>query len=338
MDLIPSARVQQRMKSVFLLYLFVARTLGDCPKPELKENIVFTLETLLMNEFLDDSEITLTCANGYFQHSGSATMKCTDGAWSEPDLICKKKDCGPPPPQPHMSFTTSQGTLFGALAVVICEKGYSIKGVAYKHCYNAGWSGKSTKCEILECDKPKDILNGNNSWISDGYPRYGEHIVYKCHEGFSLTGKDHIICSEEGEYDTAPPQCLGVTKEDAFTTNNVRPTPTPTSTTTHSTKESSTSSGARDSPHTASATPTAPLSAPGGSIVTDAENTTLSSTIPRHSQENQKNDIVETTKDAGYTPVIVSVVCVTLVACIAVLFIHKMLNKRKGSNGTAPIC
>lgn len=36
----------------------------------------------------------------------------------------------------------------------------------------------------------------------------------------------------------------------------------------------------------------------------------------------------------GYMPVIISVVCVLLVVCIAVLFIHKLLLKRKGSYDT----
>ncbi|TNN35908.1 hypothetical protein EYF80_053928 [Liparis tanakae] len=43
---------------------------------------------------------------------------------------------------------------------------------------------------------------------------------------------------------------------------------------------------------------------------------------------------VDTSKDIGYTPVIVSVICVTLVVCIVALFIHKFLQKRKGSYDT----
>lgn len=34
-----------------------------------------------------------------------------------------EKDCRQPPPKPHMKFDTSEGTLFGALVKVSCEKG-----------------------------------------------------------------------------------------------------------------------------------------------------------------------------------------------------------------------
>ncbi|KAK7916721.1 hypothetical protein WMY93_012482 [Mugilogobius chulae] len=342
MDMLPSSVcAEQRIKSLFLFYLFIARAFGTCPKPQLTENIVLTNEALLINEYVDNVEITLKCANGYVQDSGSAKMKCTDGAWNDPDLTCKKKDCGPPPPRPHMTYVTSEGTLFGDVATVICEKGYSVKGQAFKQCYNAGWTGKSTSCEITTCDLPEAISNGKNSWTSADRPEYGIEIFYFCVNGYAMTGKNVITCTEEGEYDSAPPQCLGVTKPDVFTTKIVT---TSTSTTTPPTQETSasttsaagtTSSGPRDKTHTSSASSTVSLSARGGDILTDAENTTTTktSTMPYYSQEDQ-TDIVDTKKDVGYTPVIISVVCVTLVACIAILFIHKLLNKRKGSYDT----
>ncbi|XP_072308315.1 complement factor H isoform X4 [Eucyclogobius newberryi] len=281
MDLSPSAPAKLRIKYLCLLYLFVARTHGDCPRPQSKDRIVLTDESLLTNEYPDNIEITLTCANGYFQASGSGTMKCTDGKWGAPDLTCKKKDCGAPPPQPFMTYDLSQGTLFGAVAVVSCARGYMLNGLRHKTCYNAGWTGRTTKCEIVTCAMPEAISNGRNSWnSSDNDPKYGESILYKCDEGYTMTGKDMIQCTEEGEYDPAPPQCLG---ED---------------------------------------------------ILRGADNTTTTIISTNYSQGDQNNDIIDTKKDVGYEPVIISVVCVTLVACIAVFFLHKYLNKRKGSYDT----
>ncbi|XP_072308313.1 complement factor H isoform X2 [Eucyclogobius newberryi] len=336
MDLSPSAPAKLRIKYLCLLYLFVARTHGDCPRPQSKDRIVLTDESLLTNEYPDNIEITLTCANGYFQASGSGTMKCTDGKWGAPDLTCKKKDCGAPPPQPFMTYDLSQGTLFGAVAVVSCARGYMLNGLRHKTCYNAGWTGRTTKCEIVTCAMPEAISNGRNSWnSSDNDPKYGESILYKCDEGYTMTGKDMIQCTEEGEYDPAPPQCLGLTKADVFTP--------PTSTTTSPAQETSstgtTSSGPRDNTHTSSATSTVSLFARGEDILRGADNTTTTIISTNYSQGDQNNDIIDTKKDVGYEPVIISVVCVTLVACIAVFFLHKYLNKRKGSpNGTAPIC
>uniref|UniRef100_A0A8C6V514 Sushi domain-containing protein n=1 Tax=Neogobius melanostomus TaxID=47308 RepID=A0A8C6V514_9GOBI len=172
-----------------LVNLFVARTLCGCSKPELPNNIVLTNEALLMNEFPNNIEIPLTCANGFVKDSGSGMMRCTDGVWGDLDLTCKKKDCGIPPPQTHMAFNLSQGTLFGAVAMVSCDKGYFVRGSSYKNCYNNGWTGKSTKCLILTCDMPEKIPNGINSWDSDDPPKYGESVTYLCNEGHTLTGK-----------------------------------------------------------------------------------------------------------------------------------------------------
>ncbi|KAJ0023154.1 hypothetical protein NQD34_003053 [Periophthalmus magnuspinnatus] len=338
MDILPCTRAQHWIKPLFLLYLFVAKTLGDCDKPVLEGNIVLTDEALLMNKYPDNVEISLTCANGYLKDSGSATIKCIDGAWHDPDLTCKKKDCGPPPPRPHMTFDTSMGTLFGAVATIICEKGFSVNGTAYKHCYNTGWTGKYTICEVVTCDIPEEISNGKHLWNSTEYPEYGDYIYYLCDGGYRLTGKEAIMCNENGEFDSTPPQCLSVTKADVFTTKIVT---APTSTTTPPTQETSASttsagttrSGPRDSTHTASVSPTVSLSARGEDKFKDADNTTntIRSTMPHNSQGDQKDDVVDIKKNVGYTPVIISVVCVSLVVCIAVLFIHKLLNKRKGS-------
>ncbi len=64
---------------------------AECPKPERWENIVLTDRALLINEFPDDSQVTVECANGYIRESGSGTATCTGGTWSEPDLICKSE-------------------------------------------------------------------------------------------------------------------------------------------------------------------------------------------------------------------------------------------------------
>ncbi|XP_020774281.2 location of vulva defective 1-like isoform X2 [Boleophthalmus pectinirostris] len=149
------------------------------------------------------------------------------------------------------------------------------------------------------------------------------------------------MCNEEGEFDSAPPQCLGVTKEDVFTTPTSTTTPPTQETSASSTSAGTTSTGPRDSSHTTSASSTVSLFRQGEDILRDADNTptTIKSTMSNYSQGDQNDDIVDTKKDVGYTPVIISVVCVSLAACIAILFIHKLLNKRKGSqNGTAPIC
>uniref|UniRef100_A0A673A611 Sushi domain-containing protein n=1 Tax=Sphaeramia orbicularis TaxID=375764 RepID=A0A673A611_9TELE len=287
MEVFLDTRGLRKMRSVLLMCLCVVRAAADCPKPTGGDNMVLTDASHLINEFPINTEVTLECANGYTIESGSGIITCIDDKWTEPELICKKKDCGDPKPQPHMSFDLNEGTLFSAAAEVTCDKGYETSGSSHIYCYNDGWRGKP-RCEIVTCQKPPEVTNGESTWDSADDPKYGEIVQYVCNEGFTLTGEDSIMCTEHGEYNSDPPQCQG-----------------------------------------------------GGDVLTAEDKATAASvtSMTPSSFQDHRDGIVDTSKDVGYTPVIVSVICVSLVVCIAVLFIHKLLLKRKGSaNGTVPIC
>ncbi|XP_056294397.1 complement factor H isoform X3 [Pseudoliparis swirei] len=191
---------------LLLLQLCVVKAAADCPKPQGGVNIVLTNNALLMNAFPEGVDVTLECANGYVVESGTGSMSCVDNKWTEPDLTCKKKDCGPPRAQPHMSFNISAGTLFGALVKVVCDEGFQVAGSSYKQCYAFGWSGRA-KCGFVTCDKPADVTNGRSSWEFQAKPTYGEIIRYVCNHGYALVGKHSVVCSATGEYDSPPPTC-----------------------------------------------------------------------------------------------------------------------------------
>ncbi|XP_008277593.1 complement decay-accelerating factor isoform X2 [Stegastes partitus] len=309
------------VKPLLLLYLLVVQAAADCPKPQGRENIVLTNEALLMNDFPESSEATLECANGYVRESGSGIITCIDKKWTEPDLTCKKKDCGPPKPQENMSFNTSAGTLFGAVIRVICDKGYRISGSSYKQCFAAGWSGRA-KCNIVTCATPPEVTNGKSSWDTQDHPKYGEIVQYTCDEGYTLTGNDSIVCRETGKYDSQPPECNGVTAEDRITTAS-------------SVQESSTAadSPAASTAFTTSATPSVSPSVRGARDILAAGDTTTSVTSNTSSSLQGKHDEPEES-GVGYKPVIISVIVVLLVVCIVVFFIHKFLLRRKGSYDT----
>ncbi|CAJ1050193.1 complement decay-accelerating factor isoform X7 [Xyrichtys novacula] len=196
----------KRVRTLLVLSLLVLKAAAECPKPEGGENIVLTDDALLKNHYEENSEVTLECGNGYETESGSGVITCIDEKWSEPDLICRKKDCGAPKPQPSMTFDMSGGTLFGALIRVICDKGYQVSGSSFKQCYASGWVGR-TQCEVVTCDKPGEVTNGRNSWDSEEDPEYEAVIQYTCDPGFSLTGNATIRCTETGLYDSEPPEC-----------------------------------------------------------------------------------------------------------------------------------
>ncbi|XP_034388969.1 complement decay-accelerating factor, GPI-anchored isoform X2 [Cyclopterus lumpus] len=334
MDPSPDTCGRRRVALLLFLHLLVPKAAADCPKPQGRVNIVLTNEALLMNDFPEGVDVTLECANGYVIESGSGSMTCVDEKWTEPDLTCKKKDCGTPKPQPNMSFNISAGTLFGAVMKVVCDKGFQVDGSSYKQCYASGWSGRA-KCGIVTCDEPGEVTNGRSSWESQDKPKYGEIIQYVCNEGYALVGGNSAVCSETGEYDSLPPACE---EEEMATPRGSTP---PAQEVTTSTEPSASPTAPRVAGVTTSATPAVSPSVRGGSPFSTAEGkatTTSQTSMASSSLPGEHFGAVDTNKDIGYMPVIVSVICVTLVVCIVALFLHKFLLKRKGSaNGTAPI-
>ncbi|XP_010768619.1 complement component receptor 1-like protein isoform X4 [Notothenia coriiceps] len=197
---------RRTVKVLLLLHLFFAKATADCPKPQTRGDIVLTDNALLMNTFPKGVVVNMECANGFVKDSGSGLITCVDDNWTEPDLTCKKKDCGLPTIQPNMSFNTSAGTLFGAVIKVICDKGFQVSGSSFKQCYSLGWVGKA-KCEIVTCEIPVKLTNGKSPWDSKDEPMYGEIIQYVCEDGYTLIGKNNTKCSETGVYDSPPPTC-----------------------------------------------------------------------------------------------------------------------------------
>ncbi|KAM4588026.1 complement factor H isoform 4-T6 [Odontesthes bonariensis] len=347
MEVSLDTRVQRKLKSLLLIYLFVVSAAGDCPKPEQGEIVILSNESLLLNEFPEGVMVTLECANGYIKESGSGTITCSDEKWTEPDIICRKKDCGVPGSLPHMNFDISNGTLFGAKIKVTCDKGYRITGTSYKQCFASGWYGRA-KCNIVTCKEPPTVTNGRSSWGAQVNPKYEEVVHYTCNDGYNLTGNHTIVCSETGGYSSQPPECIvflfiGVPTEDRITTKMVTSTPA-------SIQETSTSTSAvlfttltAPVSITASTSPTVSPSDPGVRKISTTEDkaattSVISATSP--SFQGKHDDPVNTTNDNGTGPVIISVIVVTLVMCIVVISISKFCLRRKGSsgNGTAPIC
>ncbi|XP_032405236.1 complement decay-accelerating factor, GPI-anchored isoform X4 [Xiphophorus hellerii] len=201
----------RRQRKLLILYLFIGNVAAQCSKPDAGENMVLTEESLLKNDFPEGSEVTLECSNGYEKESGSGIMNCIDNKWTEPDLNCKKKDCGFPKAEPHMEFNTSQGTLFGSVVKVTCEEGYRISGSSYKHCLPKGWFGRAS-CNIVTCSKPTEVENGEHSWSSDNKPEYQQTIHFTCKSGYTMLGNQSIQCTKTGKYDSEPPQCIDYRK------------------------------------------------------------------------------------------------------------------------------
>ncbi|XP_059924479.1 zona pellucida sperm-binding protein 3 receptor isoform X5 [Gadus macrocephalus] len=198
-----------RLLALLWSTVLLSRGAADCPKPPEKEHIVLTNESLLKNAFPKDTEVTFVCTNGYEKHNGSERITCTGTEWTQPDLMCKKKDCGYPQKLPNMILIVNGGTLLGASVKVTCEEGYRVLGSSFKRCFASGWIGRS-RCDLIVCDVPIEVISGQHTWTSAEKPRHGDIIQYSCDPGFTLNGTSHVICQGRGVYNTTPPTCEAV--------------------------------------------------------------------------------------------------------------------------------
>ncbi|KAM8914380.1 complement decay-accelerating factor, GPI-anchored isoform 7-T8 [Spinachia spinachia] len=311
MEVLLGTCARRRVTVLLLLILVVVKAAADCPKPQAGGHTVLTDKSLLLNIFPHGVDVYFECANGYVVESGSGRITCDQNVWTEPDLACKKKDCGSPKAKPNMSFDITAGTLFGAVIKVVCDNGFELSGSSYKQCYAAGWSGVA-RCDIVSCDAPGEVAHGRSSWDSQDSPKYGEVVHYVCNEGHALIGNSSIVCSQSGEYDSPAPACKAMTSPTSKPAQEVSP----------STEASASLTGGRDK--TTSATPTVSPSQRGGSDILTAggkATTTTGTSIPSSSLQ-------------GHVPVIISAIGVSFVVCVLALCLHRFLLQRKGSYDT----
>ncbi|XP_056129305.1 sushi, von Willebrand factor type A, EGF and pentraxin domain-containing protein 1 isoform X2 [Lampris incognitus] len=332
-------RTVQYLLLLLLLCVSTVRAAASCPRPEQKQNAVLTDETLLKNDFPEGIDITFECAHGFTREDGSGSVTCTGGQWTELTLACKKIDCGPPQQQPHTSYGISEnGTVFTASVKVLCDRGYQLSGASYKQCFARGWIGKS-RCKPITCSKPAEVNNGRNTWDNQSTTvAYDEIIEYFCNEGYTLTGNNSIKCSENGRYDSLPPECKGdedITKL-GFAPSTEVSTPAGTSATLASHTAIISTTGITS----AASTSTSPSLGGGRDTYTPGDNiitTRVSSTVSP-GVKGMGEDVNTRQLDPRYKDAVIAVTVITLAAVVLSIVFVK-LQKRKGSgNSVIPIC
>ncbi|XP_070301682.1 complement decay-accelerating factor-like isoform X1 [Salvelinus sp. IW2-2015] len=338
--------------------IFITSGNAECPKPQVEGNVVLTNAALVINVFPEGEEATFECANGYLKEQGSERITCASGKWSTLKLTCKKKDCGAPRKIPHLTYEFGEGTLFGASARAICDKGYQLMGPSYRQCYAIGWSGRP-RCKVVTCDKPPEIMNGTiTEKPGEELPEYGGVIQYSCNEGYTLIGNKSIECNEDGEYNSLPPECKDVndiplkpTATISITTTTVPPTirdvndiplkPTATISITTTTVPP-TIRDVNDIP----LKPTATISITTTTVpptIRDVNDIPLkptatisitTTTVPPTIRVSGRNNGIgehDTNAATGNAAVVISVISTVIVALIIVLFKLYHCYKRKGS-------
>ncbi|KAM7319810.1 hypothetical protein ACRRTK_021493 [Alexandromys fortis] len=173
-----------------------------CPSPPL---IPFSLPASGVLHF--GSAVKYSCVDGFFLR-GDPTILCqADGTWSSPLPECVPVEC-PQPEELLNGIIHVQGLAYLSTTFYTCKPGFELVGNATTLCgENGQWLGGKPVCKPVECPEPKEILNGQFSYISF---QYGQTITYFCDRGFRLEGPKALTCLETGDWDMDAPSCLAI--------------------------------------------------------------------------------------------------------------------------------
>uniref|UniRef100_A0A8C3MRW7 Uncharacterized protein n=1 Tax=Geospiza parvula TaxID=87175 RepID=A0A8C3MRW7_GEOPR len=193
-----------------------ARAEGTCPKPERQQNAELNETFREIQDFPPGTKISFICRPGYVKVPGkSLTWTCGDDLqWSQTSVFCTARECKYPGPLENGYFDPTDLT-FGSKLTFHCNEGYRLLGKGEISCdiKNGGvdWSGALPYCEIIPCEPPPKIANGDS-------------VTYRCldvpkgSDPFFLIGPDTIHCTSDahsnGVWSEPPPECRVVKCED----------------------------------------------------------------------------------------------------------------------------
>uniref|UniRef100_A0A8D2MU17 Sushi domain-containing protein n=1 Tax=Zonotrichia albicollis TaxID=44394 RepID=A0A8D2MU17_ZONAL len=204
-----------------------ARAQGSCPKPERQQNAELDESSRDLQDFPPGTKISFTCRPGYIRVPGkSLTWTCGNNLqWSQTSVFCTARKCKYPGPLENGYFDARDLT-FGSKLTFRCNEGYRLIGKEEISCdiKNGGvdWSGTLPYCEIIPCEPPPQIANGE--YEERGSYVYQSSVTYRCldvpkdSDPFSLIGSDTIYCTSDansnGVWSGPPPECRVVKCED----------------------------------------------------------------------------------------------------------------------------
>ncbi|XP_044157080.1 complement factor H-like isoform X3 [Bufo gargarizans] len=152
-----------------------------------------------------------SCNDGFIL-KGSEISQCYYYGWDPPLPTCQdsgeRVKCPPPPQLMNTHEITLKSVYFsGDKEIIKCKPGFQLYGAQLVICKNGRWTSPPQCVLLQECDDPPSILFGALDSASRK-PAYhsGSVVMYKCNDGFEMTGLNEIICIM-GKW-SSPPTCI----------------------------------------------------------------------------------------------------------------------------------
>ncbi|NWV38865.1 CR1L protein, partial [Grantiella picta] len=193
---------------------------GSCPTPERLQYAELSESSREMQSFPVGSKVSFICRPGYMRIPGkSLTRTCgADLQWSPTDVFCKARSCKHPGDLEN-GYISGTDVTFGSKLTFSCNEGYRLRGSEEITCVvrneDVDWSRNLPYCEIIPCEPPPKIANGN--YMESANYVYQSSVTYRCDsvprgkDPFSLIGTDTIYCMSDGlsngVWSGPPPEC-----------------------------------------------------------------------------------------------------------------------------------
>ncbi|XP_067227680.1 membrane cofactor protein-like isoform X3 [Chanodichthys erythropterus] len=197
--------------ALLLCLMICEHVRAQCAQPSFEpKNVILSGSSLSTQSFPDGSTVTFECIVGHtpVNSRASKSVTCLGNQWTSLELTCTRKSCGSLPDFQNGKYEGT-GVLFGDKMTAVCNKGYMLAGqMKDRWCRDQGWDGRDPVCEVVKCEAPPTIENGQLDEVPRDSYDYSEVVSYKCNRGWSLTGSSTLHCSEDGTFKPDPPKCF----------------------------------------------------------------------------------------------------------------------------------
>ena len=151
--------------------------------------------------------IAMYACNEGFQLDGPVRRMCSeDKTWSGTEPSCVHIECPELRPVTNGNIDVTAHVKAGEDVTYKCEPGYELKGDAVRHCgMNGTWEGPAPYCDVIECDKPADVIS-NGRMISSIFS-YDATIEYTCDPGYESEDAMNRTCQADGNWNNPIPVC-----------------------------------------------------------------------------------------------------------------------------------
>ncbi|NXO50225.1 CR1 protein, partial [Aramus guarauna] len=170
---------------------------------------------------LAGTTLTYRCKPGYTEaNAKSSAVTClSDRTWSSDPDFCIRQQCTPLTIE--NGEVIAENFLFETVVTFTCHPGYELKLSSTAKCVVWGdgvdWDTAPPHCERqlpdVLCEEPPTIDNGMHNGTKGANFVQGSVVVYKCKDGFTLTGPTFLQCMAgdqyQGVWSKPTPECRG---------------------------------------------------------------------------------------------------------------------------------